>query len=276
MTSYPTETPYPTKTARPTQNPLRAHLEMLIDQRLPFTSFGDPTSSQSQALDWLSKDSYALSLQLSDDRLLQRFALTTAFYAFGVTGQSLENTNECDWSWAIFTCNPQHGVIQLYAQFQLFQSGTLPPELSAVTTLSSLFLGNNGMAGSIPSELSMLSDLENVQLQRNQLTGTIPQGLTKLSNLVNLVLSFNEFTGSVPPGLGDLTNLWNLNLNNNKFRGTIPSELANAAPLNSLTLHNNDLTGTVPSELCAITVNEVMTVDCDEVTCTCDCMCDGV
>ena len=54
------------------------------------------------------------------------------------------------------------------------------------------------MVGSIPSELSNLTDLTDLYLGDNKLVGSIPSELGNLTNLTELRLSGNELRGCVP------------------------------------------------------------------------------
>jgi hypothetical protein len=63
----------------------------------------------------------------------------------------------------------------------------------------------------------------------------------------------------------------------NLLTGRIPTELAQCSKMLQLLLTFNDLTGAVPSEVCAMftPVREGydISVDCDEVECSCNCTC---
>ena len=140
-------------------------------------------------------------------------------------------------------------------------TGSIPPELGDLTSLSMLNLGqywddgkdnfsSNKLAGPIPSELGDLTNLRVLDLAGNNLTGTIPLELASLSNLEELHLhNGNSLTGSIPPGLGNLVNLESLGLSHNRLTGTIPPELGSLVYLEFLGLINNRLTGKIPPEL---------------------------
>ena len=132
-------------------------------------------------------------------------------------------------------------------------TGTIPTELSGLTSLVELDLGDNRLTGLIPSELSSLTNLEILSLTRNQLTGTIPPELSGLTGLETLALGGNRLTGPVPTWLDSLTNLQGLYLWGNQLTGPIPSELGSLINLEILELGGNQLTGPVPPQLASLT-----------------------
>ena len=116
--------------------------------------------------------------------------------------------------------------------------------------VTSLELGENGLAGAIPSELGDLAALEHLDLGGNQLTGPIPPELGRLSRLKRLDLDSNRFTGTVPTELGDLANLEELRLaRNGSLTGPIPAELGRLSKLTSIWLARTGVSGPIPAEL---------------------------
>ena len=128
-------------------------------------------------------------------------------------------------------------------------TGTIPTELSSLSSLRDLRLFDNQLTGSIPLELGNLSDLEQLSLGGNQLTGGIPSELGSLSKLQYLSLHNNALTGAIPTELGNLSNLKSLHLFNNSLTGNIPVELGNLTNLERMSLRDNALTGAIPAEL---------------------------
>ena len=110
-------------------------------------------------------------------------------------------------------------------------TGTIPPELSALTELRHLDLSHNQLTGPIPAELGKLSSLEVLFLGTNGLTGPIPSELAALNNLQLLDLSDNRLTGSVPAELRALTNLELLNLSGNQLTGGIAAWIGDLTEL---------------------------------------------
>lgn len=128
-------------------------------------------------------------------------------------------------------------------------TGTIPPELGDLVNIEYLYLYDNQLSESIPPELGNLANLIALVLECNQLTGSIPAELSNLSSLQILDLVLNQLTGTIPSELGDLDNLIGLTLAANQLTGNIPPELGNLANLQGLYLAFNQLTGTIPPEL---------------------------
>jgi len=148
--------------------------------------------------------------------------------------------------------------------------GTLPPELSMMSTLWEVTLSDNLLSGTIPPDYSKLSELDTFSLSYNLLKGTIPQFMWEYKNMVYMDLAYNFFHGTIPTGvhhiernLADLflenNNLsgsiptdfgmlqWKrLHLDNNRFEGKIPSDI-NSGKTQEIMLHNNKLTGDFPA-----------------------------
>ncbi len=123
-------------------------------------------------------------------------------------------------------------------------TGTIPPELGDLTSLTYLNLGSTFLSGNIPSELGNLVALDTCLLTDNQLTGPIPGGLLNLPAMVYLSLGANQLTGSISDGFGN--NLDYLDLAENELTGSIPTVLPN---LTYLFLNDNQLSGEIPAEL---------------------------
>ena len=128
-------------------------------------------------------------------------------------------------------------------------SGAIPPELGALTHLTTLDLRDNALTGPIPAELGALVNLTHLVLDNNELTGPIPPHLGSLVRLEALSLRGNALTGPIPSELGSLANLKHLVLNNNSLAGLIPPELGALSNLTYLGLAGNNLTGPIPPEL---------------------------
>ena len=84
-------------------------------------------------------------------------------------------------------------------------TGTIPPELGNLSSLTFLYLHANRLTGTIPPELGNLTSLEGLGVHGNQLTGTIPTELGNLSSLTFLYLHDNQLTGTIPQSFTNLT-----------------------------------------------------------------------
>ena len=214
----------------------------LIHSRSSSTSFSDLSSPQSQALDWILADLYS-SDGLSDDRLVQRFALATVSFTSDVILDPLEPLNECDWYGNSLHCSPE-SVVERLDLSGLAIMGRIPIGIGLLINLAHLDLSYNELTGPLPSEFALLTQLERLFLWDNQLTGSFPSEFGHLTKLTDLLLSFNELTGS------------------------LPSELALLTQLTYLRLHGNELTCSMPSSLCSSGLMDIV-IDCGEIACTC-------
>src|SRR2546423_4195818 len=61
---------------------------------------------------------------------------------------------------------------------------TLPKEISNLTHVTAMYIGNNGLT-SLPPEIAALSSLKTLYLANNNLT-TLPVAVTKLTGLLDL------------------------------------------------------------------------------------------
>ena len=128
-------------------------------------------------------------------------------------------------------------------------SGSIPPELGGLTSLTGLAVANNDLSGLIPAELGGLTRLERLNAWGNNLTGIIPPELGTLTRLEYVELGSNAFEGPIPPTLGNLASLDHLTLWRNDLSGPIPPELGQLTDLSVLRLGSNVLEGSIPSEL---------------------------
>ena len=120
-------------------------------------------------------------------------------------------------------------------------TGTIP-DLSALTSVSTVNLSGNELTGEIPSGFP--ASVTNLTLAANRLTGGIPD-LSSLTSLTYLRLSANELSGSIPATLSALNSLQLLEIWDNRLDGNITSGTFPAS-LETLRLARNGLTGSIP------------------------------
>ena len=140
-------------------------------------------------------------------------------------------------------------------------SGTIPPELGNLTSLTDLDLGYNHLAGPIPPELRNLINLRMLNLRRNLLTDPIPPELGDLRRLESLDLFTNDLSGTIPPELGGLTSLSRLILADNELSGPIPPELGELGNLTLIGLRNNNLSGPIPESFLELDLVDLFRFD---------------
>lgn len=148
-----------------------------------------------------------------------------------------------------------------------------------MTNLKRVQLSENRLEGTLPATLRHLKKLEILSASNNQLSGSLHTDLGLLASLTFLSLASNRLTGTIPSELGDLKSLDFLSLQSNLLTGEIPEQLSDLDELATLWLSENDLVGVVPSGVCDATTSAValdLSVDCDQVDCSCCSDCFGV
>ena len=218
---------------------------------------GTPTSVGTQAMTYRvtdadgDSDTLSFSIVVEPSALADREVLVALYNATDGANWT-DNTNWLSTAplgeWHGVTLDESGRVTELNLSARQL-SGTIPVELTQLSSLKHLYLLNNQLSGAIPTELARLSNLVNLFLNSNQLTGAIPGELGELSNLKLLVLSKNQLSGAIPKELGKLSRLEFLLLDDNQLSGEIPAELGKLSKLNSLILINNQLSGAIPAEL---------------------------
>lgn len=154
-------------------------------------------------------------------------------------------------------------------------TGEISKSLGDLKDLTYLFLGINPLTGGVlPDEFSALTALRELSMEDIQLEGTIPEWIGDMTGLRLLDLRHNQLTGSIQVDFSKLTDLEYLMLSDNELIGEIPVGLDSQTNLEIVSLHHNGLIGDVGG-LCP-TKPEVLTTDCEEITCECcDECCDG-
>jgi len=226
----------------------RAGLLEFLEPHSPDGALLDPTSPQSQALEWLLQDLTSPGAVVATDQsMLQRYALATLYYStkgdgwtkreeYGCCGGDCEcegTEDDSGWPWLTLdhecmwdgiSCNFDDSISSIMLPM-IHMSGPIPAEISLLFALANLFLGTNQLSSSIPSELGLLTRLHTLDWRENHLTGVIPTELGRLTRLSELNLAHNKLTGSIPTEFGLLTSMERMDLKDNMLNGDIPSEL---------------------------------------------------
>lgn len=231
----------------------------------------DPNSPQSIAFNWMVQDPHLDSY--TSERLLQRFALATFYYATNPNHSSWTRDDhwldyeisECEWYLTshddLFqrqpvveetACNKDGFYVRLWL-YNNNIAGTLPEELSLLSRLESLDLVSNPeLSGNIPTRLLRMTTLTSLGLRKNALTGTLPSELGLLTQLT--VLYFGEqqdMYGTFPTEpFSRLTNLQQMAIGGSKSHtGTLPTEVGKLTNLVALGILGTSLSGPIPSQV---------------------------
>ncbi|XP_022006011.1 probable LRR receptor-like serine/threonine-protein kinase At1g67720 isoform X2 [Helianthus annuus] len=103
------------------------------------------------------------------------------------------------WSWLECNSDPQPKIISVKLSSKNI-SGSIPSELTKLSSLEELWLDGNAFTGSI-LDFTGCPNLKIIHLENNQLTGGIPSSLADLPHLHKLYVQNNLLSGHVPPGL---------------------------------------------------------------------------
>ncbi|XP_059278964.1 receptor protein kinase CLAVATA1 [Lycium ferocissimum] len=147
------------------------------------------------------------------------------------------------------TCNNNSRVISLnISNVPLF--GTIPPEIGLLDKLENLILFGDNITGTLPLEMSQLSSVKYVNISYNNFSGPFPgEILLGLIQLESFDIYNNNFTGELPTEFVKLKKLETLHLGGNYFHGEIPEVYSHIESLKWLGLEGNSLTGTIPKSL---------------------------
>jgi len=189
---------------------------------------------------------------------LHRYILTVFYYSLDGPSWNdqlkfLTPTHHCNWANKVtLTTGAEYAVGASCNEYSQVDSilipekrlrGTLPKELSFMTTLDFLDIKRNSIVGSIPDSFQKLTKLNFFDLRFNFLTGTLPDWFgSALSKLTVCALTGNELSGEIPNSLGQATLLKTLALEGNRFHGAM--QIINAlSNLEYLYLDDNMLSG---------------------------------
>lgn len=149
-------------------------------------------------------------------------------------------------SWVGITCSRDQMHVLSLRLPGVGLLGSVPANtIGKLDALQVLSLRSNGLDEDLPPDVSSLPSLHSLFLQKNNLSGNLPAFLS--SNLSVLDVSHNSFTGDIPLAIQNLTQLTSLYLENNSLSGAIPDlKIPNLKHLN---LSNNNLSGSIPISL---------------------------
>ncbi|KAJ0960072.1 hypothetical protein J5N97_000131 [Dioscorea zingiberensis] len=129
-------------------------------------------------------------------------------------------------------------------------SGTIPPGIGNLISLTLMDFSGNDLTGQIPENIGNLQKLQRLGFGDNKLTGYIPSSIGNLTQLTDIYMFGNKFEGTIPSTMKNLHQLTILSLPNNSFSGRIPGEIfSQLLSLRVLDLGINSFSGTIPLEI---------------------------
>ena len=220
-------------------------------------------------------DSTIARRDTDDYELVQRYVLSILYFS---------STSDC-----LDAANPFHMAVMMgidnrqnVCDWNIFQDWVTCDDAGSskqVVIKSLLNMGSSDSScwngGTIPKEVGALTSLTTLNLRGNRLKGNIPAELFQLTNLQSLDLSENSLGGSIPADVFALTKLTHLDLSDNQLGGAVPSYSLNRwTSLKELYLQGNQLTGRISGKLCFSSKASIehLWSDCGDPTLlTCDC-----
>ena len=254
---YPTMTPSSAPSNHPSTSPSytpsvsfapSSSIALTLEAITPLSILTDPSTPQNAALQSVSDYDDPSDV----DGLIQRYALFVMDFSLSRNSPRVTSRFSSDCSWYGITCDG-NGTVTALRWNNLNFNGEIPAEVSALTSLKTLDLGENQIGGTIPSSLYTMSGLEEVFLHQNRLTGEVDGvGFNSMYGLVKLYLNQNQLTGNPLRSIksvngGQIRPLRWLNLGFNNFSGSLPDQNVFLHMIYVLDISNNNFWGPVPS-----------------------------
>jgi Leucine-rich repeat (LRR) protein len=228
------------------QNPFTPRMKAVVDY-LAKNGVSDPTAlnkvgtPHQKAADWIANTDSLLDADEEEYRFVQRYVMAAFYYSLG--GPDWKNQvnflgmkDECSWS----DESPTDNGDDVY-------SYTVGITCNAYSRVETIMMPHNNLTGTLPSELSLLTTLDLLALANNQISGSIPDAYQSFKHLEGFELQYNALTGTLPSYFGEMTELQVLSLSNNDLQGALPSSMSNMKHLTTLALDDNSFTGDMAS-----------------------------
>jgi hypothetical protein len=219
-------------------------------------------SSQNQAIAILSIQS---GQDIDREVLITRYALAVLFISLGGENWNFNSLwLSSDYSfcyWYGIICRIENVSKAEITSIILRENGlrgSIPSEISLISSLMSLDLSSNKITSTLPESIGSLNRISNLNLSSNKLTGSITSSISSLRKLTSLDLGRNTLSMEIPREIGLLENLVMLRLDTNILKGPIPTEIGNLRSLKTLNLNLCNLMGKIPTELGDMTNLEVL------------------
>jgi hypothetical protein len=232
----------------------------------------DETVYQQQAFDWMVLDEQvAYWNDISERRILQRYAMASIFYATNSVANELtaglgsadsaavdswDSVGEADTLWlgasdeclwfGIYDCNSD-GMVMIIDLYDNMLTGSIPPEMGVLSELIYMrmefnWIVNIGESGH--AFLGYLTKLRDLYYNDNGMHATegIPAVIGTLDNLEYFDCSFNFYFGALSADVvSGLTSIVELLIGGNYFDGPFP--VVSLPNVEYLYADNSDLTG---------------------------------
>jgi len=217
-------------------------------------------SPSSKAWEWIIADPSFSSMP--HFRVIQRFALATLYYATDGAEWDYNlnwldySVHECEWlSFSdmyenLTTCHDDKDSYRSLVLPTNHMKGSLPVEISLLTSLEHVNFGGNEIQGLLSDQLMLgLSNLKSLNLFHNQLTGNISSVIGQLLDLNEIKVQNNQFHGPIPSQIGLLSNLKTMDFSKNLFTSVLPTEVGLLRNIENFACQWNTLTSSIPSEI---------------------------
>jgi hypothetical protein len=271
----------------PTPTTLESRIRDIITTITLPSVLDNESTSQYKAYQWIKEDYESLqvlsgetidTLKLNDTSVLQRYALSTLFYATNGSQwvnsyKFLSNVSECEWmktrdepghqldgeESGVTRCDDEQRIVSLQLGTKMwevvvsFSMGVLfvhstyqkPPSI-----WNRAFAADNNLSGSLPHEIIALSHIKLLSLPLNDnLIGPLPEQIGKMSLLDDLRLFDVALTGSLPDSFGSLNQLTYLAIQRSGLGGTLPASIGGLTALQTLLMEENNFSGALPTEV---------------------------
>eukprot|EP01031_Cornospumella_fuschlensis_P024715 gene24715-29865_t len=128
-------------------------------------------------------------------------------------------------------------------------TGTISDDISNLTRLRSLKIGENTFTGTLPLTIQGMANLSVLGFQLTRFDGGFPTWVCNMTWLTSLQFGGNDYNGTLPTEIGNLKNLLSLQFDSNLYSGPFPEVLFNLLHLEFLDMQFNLFTSTVPSSM---------------------------
>lgn len=275
-TQSPSVTTVPTVLTAPTASPTlecetRASRESAANSITQSVSGSiQPGSSQELALNWLINEDTSNACE-SLTEMTNRYALAVFYYSAGGenwydnTNWLDPNTSICDWYGV--RCDEDSIPTELRLSSNSM-SGTLPEEISAINSMTTLQFFQNDLGSGIPLSIYSLPAIRAVDFEQNQFTGDLfPTEIFGASSTLKFYRAGNtNLTGTIPSSISQLSGLKQLWIAETDVAGPIPPEFTQLVDLTSFIAYNCSLTGSIPDNIGDLNMLEVFDVGFNQLT----------